>query len=172
MVAKNKTKVRKSKHNNKTNALTDGRHCQVAAMWWYEIAKVLTRPWRGGAPGLSRHPPPMGTNYWKVLWEVDSTCLMKVNRNYVLGSHNERHMRSKCNVLVRDCQSAHTPLAWWRPWFIAFPPCHGANYWKVLWGVDSILFMKVNKSNILQSHNERTMQNKCKCFFFLYSLVE
>ena len=58
---------------------------------------MLTRPWRGGAPGLS--PPPHGANYWKVLWGVDNTCLMKVNRNYVLGSHNERHMRSKCNVL-------------------------------------------------------------------------
>ena len=46
-------------NTKQTNELTDGRDCQVAAMCWYEIAKVLTRPWRGGAPGLSR-PPPWG----------------------------------------------------------------------------------------------------------------
>ena len=91
--------------------------------------------------------PPHGANYWKVLWGVDSIPSMKV-----------------------IAQSAHTPLAWWRPWLIPSPP-HGGNYWKVLWGVDSIPCMKVNKSYILGSHNERTMQNKCNCFC-LYSLVE
>ena len=30
------------------------------AMCWYEIAKVPTRPWHAGAPGLSRPPPPWG----------------------------------------------------------------------------------------------------------------
>ena len=29
------------------------------AMCWCEIEKVLPRPWRGGAPCLSRPPPPL-----------------------------------------------------------------------------------------------------------------
>ena len=70
-------------------------------------------------------------------------------------------------VLVRDCQSAHTPLAWWRPWLIPFPP-PGTNYWKVLWGVDNTCLMKVNKNDVLGSHNERHMRSKCNVLFLCF----
>ena len=74
------------------------------------------------------------------------------------------------NELVRHFQSAHTPLAWWRPWLIPSPP-HGANYWKVLWGVDSTCLMKVNKNDVLGSHNERHMRSKCNVFLFCAFVV-
>ena len=33
-------------------------------------------------------------------------------------------------MLVRDCQSADKPLAWWRPWLIPSPPAWGQTIGK------------------------------------------
>ena len=62
------------------------------------LAKVLTRPWRGGAPGLSR-PPPWGPTIGKYFGGGQHP-FYESDKSETLGPHYERTIQRQMQLFL------------------------------------------------------------------------